>query len=122
MSDYDKEAIVIATTAIRKGHSDPENLREILIWGTAKATLPLVEDYFAAHFHDKALLGSLVEIALEGDDAGDAPWVAANVIATFPAELLAEHRPALEELAAHPWSYLHDPAKAALAKLAGHAA
>jgi hypothetical protein len=28
-----------------------------------------------------------MEIALEGEDAGDAPWAAATVIAEFPAAL-----------------------------------
>ena len=122
MTRYEQKSVAAAADAIQRGHSDTSNLRELLIWTTSKATAPLVGDYFASHLRDKDLLRHLVAIALEGDDAGDAPWAAANVIAEFPPELLASQRPALEELAAHPWAYLHVPAKAALAKLAGYAA
>ena len=121
MTSYEQQAIAAATSAVQRGHADPSNLREILVWTTSQPTAPLVEKYFSSNLQDKELLRQLVTIALEGEDAGDAPWAAANVIAQFPPELLTNHRIALEELAAHPWSYLHVPAKAALAKLADRA-
>jgi hypothetical protein len=121
MTSYEQQAIAAATIAVQRGHADSSNLRELLIWTTSKPTASLVEKYFSSNLQDKELLGQLVTIALEGEDAGDAPWAAANVIAQFPPELLANHQAALEELAAHPWSYLHVPAKAALAKLVGRA-
>jgi hypothetical protein len=121
MTSYEQQAIAAATIAVQRGHADPSNLRELLVWTTSKPTAPLIEKYFSSHLRDKELLRQLVTIALEGEDAGDAPWAAANVIAQFPPDLLANHRAALEELAAHPWSYLQVPAKAALAKLAGRA-
>ena len=60
----------------------------------------------------------LVAIALEGDDAGDAPWAAANIIPDFPAEMLLSHKPSLETLAAEQWTYLHIPGRRALEKIA----
>ena len=122
MASYEQKAVDAATAAIQRGHSNASNLRELLIWTTSKPTAPLVNEYFASHLQDRDLLSHLVEIAMEGEDAGDAPWAAANVIVEFPPDLLKEHRAALEELASHPWAYLHVPANAALAKLAGHAA
>ena len=60
-----------------------------------------------------ALLGKLVEIALEGEAAGDAPWAAANVIAEYPSALLRAHENSLRKIAAESWVYLSRPATAA---------
>lgn len=103
--------------AIAKGHRDPAALRELLIATTSTVTAPKAMDYFRRHLDDGDLLASLFSIAAEGEDMGDAPWAAANVIEEFPPELLGPHRNELEKLAAHPWMYLHDPARRALAKL-----
>lgn len=111
-----------AAKAIRKGHSDPDNLRELLIWTTSVDTCPMVEAYFAKNYHDRDLLRSLLEIAQEGSDSGDAPWAAANVIADFPPGMLIPHRDALEELSRHEWMYISDPAKKAIDKIVGEAA
>jgi hypothetical protein len=59
-----------------------------------------------------------MNIALEGEDAGDAPWAAANTIADFPADMLLPHKRSLERLAAEQWTYLQVPARRALAKIA----
>jgi hypothetical protein len=59
----------------------------------------------------------LIAIALEGDDAGAAPWAAANTIAEFPAPMLAEHKAALLELSKYDWDYLKKPGLEALAKI-----
>jgi hypothetical protein len=56
-------------------------------------------------------------IALEGEDAGDAPWAAANTIADFPADMLLPHKASLEKLAAEQWTYLHVPGRRALEKI-----
>ena len=116
-TSYSAQATSAAKAAIAKGHADPESLRELLIWTTCTSTSDMIEGYFAHHRLDESLLADLVAIALEGEDAGDAPWAAANVLAEFPAPLLNGHRPQLEELSKHQWSYLHIPARAALAKL-----
>lgn len=112
----------LAAKAIRKGHSDQENLRELLIWTTGIDTCPMVEAYFAKYHHDKDLLRRPVEIAQEGSDMGDTPWAAANVIADFPAPMLVPHRAALEELSRHDWMYISDPAKKTLDKIVGESA
>jgi hypothetical protein len=121
-STFEEGELKAASAAIAKGHRDPENLRELLIWTTSKTTRAMVESYFQQHYHDKDLLRALVSIALEGEDAGDAPWAAANTIADFPASMLMEHKAALLELSKHDWDYLKRPALAALAKIAGNAA
>jgi hypothetical protein len=115
--DYERRTREAAAAAITKGHSDSANLRELLIWTTSTATEPMVAAYFAQHLQDEALLDALFSIAAEGEDMGDAPWAAANVIANFPASLLARHRPELVSLASEQWDYLNQPAKRALAKL-----
>jgi hypothetical protein len=74
--------------------------------------------YFRQHLNDRAMLAKLIEIALEGEDMGDASWAAANVIAEFPADLLRPYEVELRQIAAEPWDYLNRPAKAALEKLA----
>jgi hypothetical protein len=104
-------------SALAKGYRDPVALRELLIATTSTVTEPKVTKYFRRHLDDAGLLASLFEIAAEGEDMGDAPWAAANVIEEFPPELLRLYQAELEELAAHPWMYLHDPARRALAKL-----
>lgn len=53
-----------------------------------------------------------------GENAGDAPWAAANTIADFLAEMLSAHKKNLEKLAAEEWTYLLMPARCALAKTA----
>jgi len=103
--------------AVSKGHEDSESLRELLIATTSKDTIEAAMEYFGQHLHDEELLSSLFEIAAEGEDMGDAPWAAANLIAEFPPELLSGHRQKLEELANHPWVYLHGPARRALATI-----
>lgn len=89
----------------------------MLIATTSTDTQQTALNYFRSHLNDTSLLASLFEIAEEGEDMGDAPWAAANIIEEFPADLLTLHRAQLEELAAHPWMYLHVPARRALAKL-----
>ena len=116
-SEYHERERRAAAEAIAKGHSDPVNLRELLIWTTSKTTRPTVEAYFRQHHHDKKLLAALVSIALEGQDAGDTPWAAANTLAEFPASMLMEHEVALVELSKHDWEYLNTPARAALRKI-----
>lgn len=80
-------------------------------------TEPMVSEYFTRHLSDEQLLAALLDIALEGEDAGDAPWAAANIAAEFPAALLARHANELHSLAKEQWDYLSRPARAALAKL-----
>lgn len=115
--DYEKRTREQAATAISKGHRDSANLRELLIWTTSMTTEPMVSEYFARHLSDEQLLAALLEIALEGEDAGDAPWAAANIVAEFPAAMLARHETELQSLAKEHWDYLSRPARAALAKL-----
>lgn len=114
---YEEFAIQSAAAAIAKGHGDPDNLRELLIWTTSKITCDSVDAYFRRHHADATLLKALFEIAAEGDDAGDAPWAAANVIADFPESMLRAHRSELIELSKHPWDYLSGPAREALRKI-----
>ena len=120
-SEYEERERKAASEALAKGHSDPANLRELLIWTTSKTTRPTVEAYFRKHHHDKKLLAALVSIALEGEDAGDAPWAAANTLAEFPVSMLMEHKLALIELSKHEWDYLNKPARAALRKIDANA-
>src|SRR5262249_41643944 len=98
-------------------HDDSENLRELLIWTTSKTTVAMVEEYFRQHHGDENLLRALFAIAGEGEDAGDAPWAAANTIADFPASMLKKHKAELLELSQHEWLYLKQPALDALAKV-----
>jgi hypothetical protein len=117
LDDYEKRSRDAASVAISKGHVDAANLRELLIWTTSGTTEPMVSEYFSRHLDDEQLLSALFKIALEGEDSGDAPWAAANIIAEFPATLLARHKPELHALADEQWDYLNRPARAALAKL-----
>ena len=98
--------------------ADAENLRELLIWTTAETTAPMIMEYFRQRLYDQQLLANLIEIALEGEDAGDAPWAAANVIAEFPAHLLVVHQADLQRRSQEDWSYLSQPAKRALQRIA----
>jgi hypothetical protein len=114
---YREREIQAAKAALAKGHADPANLRELLIWTTSKNTAELIESYFATQHCDAALLSALFAIAAEGEDAGDAPWAAANTISDFPAEMLKPHKDELVELSQHQWTYLSKPAKDALVKI-----
>lgn len=105
------------SAAITKGHKDKANLRTLLICTTSKTTVDAANRYFEEHHHDDDLLTSLVTIALEGEDAGDAPWAAANVLAEFPANMLQKHEAALTELAGQEWIYLHVPGQKAIEKV-----
>jgi hypothetical protein len=119
MADYAASSKRAALAAIEKGHVDPENLRELVVWTTSTTTYDAVIAYFRQHLDDPAFLAQLVSLALEGDDAGDAPWGAANLLEEFPEHLLQPHCAALLELSQHSWSYLSEPAKRALAKVGG---
>jgi len=114
-NEYCRRAVA---DAVARGHGDPANLRQILIWTTNKTTASTAEAYLAQHQSDPQLLNCLVATALEGEDAGDAPWAAANIIAGYPAATLLPHKASLEQLARHPWMYLHVPGRRALAKFA----
>lgn len=116
-ADYEIRTRVRAARLLDKGHDDPSDLRELLILTTNTITEPAVAAYFRSHHGDNVLLKHLIEIALEGEDMGDAPWAAANTIADFPASMLTSYRSELETLSQFEWSYLNVPAQAALAKL-----
>jgi hypothetical protein len=103
--------------AARVGYRDAASLRQLLIATTSKDTSEAAMSYFQARFGDEGLLNALLPIALEGEDAGDAPWAAANVIAEFPANMLRKHEAALRLLGQEQWRYLKDPATRALAKI-----
>jgi hypothetical protein len=115
--EYREKSRSAAKSALARGHKDIKNLREILIWTTSRTTVDLVESYFAKHLGDRELVESLVSIALEGEDAGDAPWAAANTLMVFPDAILLPHRAAMIELSHHNWDYLSGPAKEILARL-----
>jgi hypothetical protein len=117
-STYEERQLAFAAATMAKGHNDVTNLRELLICTTSKTTCAMVEEYFRKHHHDQNLLANLVSIAMEGDDAGDAPWAAANTIVDFPAKMLVEYKPQLVALSKHEWFYLNVPAKEALSKIA----
>ena len=111
---YSRQA---ANEAIEKGHRDIANLRELLIWTTAKTTCEAVSAYFRMHHSDRELLRALFKIALEGEDTGDAPWAAANVLAEFPPSMLLQHKNDLIALSKFEWTYLKKPALEALSKI-----
>ncbi|MBI1200387.1 MAG: hypothetical protein GC203_21210 [Phenylobacterium sp.] len=94
-----------------------DDLRTKLIDTTDQRKAGAAMTFFEARMNDGATLAALVEIALEGEDAGDAPWAAANIIAEYPATLLKRHEAELRLIAAEQWDYLNRPAKAALAKI-----
>jgi hypothetical protein len=94
-----------------------DSLRDQLIATTDMTKASETMAFFQLHLNDRELLAKLVEIALEGEDAGDAPWAAANVIAEYPSALLRAHENSLRKIAAESWVYLSRPATAALAKL-----
>lgn len=115
---YEQFSLQAASAAIAKGHGDPVNLRELLVWTTSKTTRASVEAYFRMHDDDAELLRALFATAAEGEDAGgDGPAAAANQIAQFPASMLAPHRAELVKLSKQPWDYLSKPALDALAKI-----
>jgi hypothetical protein len=116
-SDYEKWLRSHLAASIAKGHKDPANLRELLICTTLRTTVADAEAYFVAQHQDPSLVETLIKIALEGEDAGDAPWAAANVLLDFPSPMLRKHQAALQKLASHPWAYLSEPAKKALEKI-----
>jgi hypothetical protein len=93
-----------------------DELRDKLIDTTDARKASAALAFFRLHLNDRDLLAQLFKIALEGEDAGDAPWAAANVIAEYPVALLRSHENDLRKIAAEPWDYLNQPAKAALAK------
>ncbi|HEY2068959.1 MAG TPA: hypothetical protein VGG48_05350 [Rhizomicrobium sp.] len=103
--------------AVKAGYRDPASLRQILIATTSIVNCAVAMAYFREHLDDAGLLEALIEIALEGEDAGDCPWAAANVVVEFPAELLRSHEASLRRLSQEQWSYLSEPAKRALAKI-----
>lgn len=107
----------LTARAAKLGYTDPASLRQLLIATTSKTTSPIAMAYFRDHLSDERLLENLLPIALEGEDAGDAPWAAANVIAEFPAQLLRRHEADLRRLSQEQWMYLKDPANKALAKI-----
>lgn len=108
----------LTAQAAKVGHKDPASLKQLLIATTSTATREIAKAYFQSHLNDDGLLEALVPIALEGEDAGDAPWAAANVITEFPASLLKKHEAALIQLGTENWVYLSRPAKKALDKIA----
>ena len=81
--------------ALEMGHSNPGALRELLIGTTSRITYAPVIEYFRGHLTDRHLLRDLIAIALEGEDNGDAPWAAANVITEFPEICCAKSSPSL---------------------------
>lgn len=118
--EYRQRSLTAARAAVMLGHNDIRDLREILIWTTSSVTAELVEAYFAEHLDDRELVASLVSIALEGDDAGDAPWAAANTLTAFSSAMLLPYREAIVELSQYDWDYLNRPAKRILSRLDGH--
>lgn len=115
--EYRHRSLSAVNAALMRGHKDVKNLREILIWTTSSTTARLVQAYFARHLGDQELVASLVSIALEGEDAGDAPWAAANTLTAFPPSILLAHREAIVELSRYDWDYLNRPAKEILSRL-----
>jgi hypothetical protein len=93
------------------------DIRDKLIETTDQRKAQAAMAFFKERLNDSATLAALVDIALEGEDMGDAPWAAANVIAEYPAALLRRHEAELRLIAAEQWDYLNRPAKAALAKI-----
>ena len=117
LEEYERQSVAWANRLMAHGHGDPSDLRDLLILTTNMSTAPAVEAYFCRHHHDATLIERLVAIAAEGDDAGDAPWAAANVLSEFPAKMLSPHRDAILRISQEDWSYLSDPATTALAKI-----
>jgi len=109
-----REALKVA---LEQGHANPRVLRGLLIGTTSTTSYDPVMDYFRRHLTDRQLLRDLIAIALEGEDNGDAPWAAANVITEFPGTLLREIEPELIQLSKEQWLYLNKPAKEALQKI-----
>jgi len=114
---YQEREMQAAAAAMARGYQDAAALRELLVWTTSKTTAAGVEEYLKPHLAEASLVDALVAIALEGEDAGDAPWAASNLLSAASADALRPHEAALTELSTHPWSYLSVPAQKALAKL-----
>lgn len=95
-----------------------KTLRDWLIMTTSTKTFDDAMAHFRGQLENPQLLAELIDIALECEDMGDAPWAAANVIVEFPAALLRPYEPQLRQIAAEQWDYLNRPAKAALDKIA----
>jgi hypothetical protein len=116
-SNYDQWLRDRVSHCVAEGHADLNNLRELLILTTNKTTFDTVNAYFNKLHHDSKLLANLIQIALEGEDAGDAPWAAANIVAEFPSMMLAKHRREIEKLSDSDWEYLKVPSLKALEKI-----
>lgn len=114
---YENWAREHAEAMIKIGVQDPAALRELLICTTISTVAPSVMEYFKGKLADSTLLKNLFSIALEGEDCGDAPWAAANVITEFPSSMLEGYKLQLQELASYQWSYLKIPAEIALSKI-----
>src|SRR4051812_23361300 len=95
---YQEGKLHAVAAVIARGYQDATALRELLIWTTSQTTCASVEEYLKPHLGEATLVNSLVVIALEGDDSGDAPWAAANLLAEAPAGALRPHEGALAEL------------------------
>ncbi len=117
MDKFEADQLKYAAECIERGHQDQQNLRELLILTTDRSTAAMIDRYFAKHHHDSELLQNLIEIALEGEDNGDAPWAAANTLADFPSDMLKPFRRQIEEISKEQWIYLNQPAKLALEKI-----
>jgi len=115
---YEEHCRLALAQAMAQGHADPANLRKILIATANMDTAPTANKYLEQHRADPELLKALIAIALEGEDAGDGPWTAANTIAEYPGAMLVPYKAELEAIAREQWSYLHLPAREALAKIA----
>lgn len=72
-SSYADERRRVCEAAGSNGYEAPDSLRELLICTTSTVTASMAEAYFAERRNDARLLNLLVAIALEGEDAGDAP-------------------------------------------------
>jgi hypothetical protein len=114
---YQELELQAANAAIAKGHNDPANLRYMLIWTKSKSTAPAINAYFAAHQHDTTLVRALIAIASNGE-IGDAPWAAANILASFSASTLVPFIAELQEIIEHDWEHLCRPDTAVLDKAA----
>jgi hypothetical protein len=114
---YEEHCRLALEQAIAQGHTDPANLRKILISTTNMKTAPMANAYLAQHREDPELLKALIAIALEGEDAGDGPWTAASAIADYPGAMLVPYKTELETIAREQWVNLHGPDREALAKI-----
>jgi hypothetical protein len=114
---YEERSIERAQELINLGYRKEGVLRELLICTTSKITCSMVMENFQENYSDNQLLELLFAIALEGDDSGDAPWAAANVISEFSGLMLTPFKGQLIELSNYEWVYLKEPALEALKKV-----